>query len=69
MVICRLWCEDAQTDHTYHRHVCGGDIDALTWGIASPQAMVGAKAAWRHGHTPNTKIIKAQGDNRDWYDF
>ena len=69
MVVCRLWREDAQTDRTYHRHGCGGDSDALTCGVAAPQAMVGAKAAWRHGRTPNTKIIKEQGDDRDWYNF
>ena len=58
MVVCRLWREDAQTDRTYHRHGCGGDSDALTCGVATPQAMVGAKAARRHGRTQNTKIIK-----------
>ncbi len=69
MVICRLWRKDAQTDRTYHCHGCGGDIDALTWGVAARQAMVGAKAARCHGRTPDTKIIKARGDNRDWYNF
>ena len=65
MAICILWCEDAQTDRTYHCHECGGDSDVITWGVAAPQALVGAKAAQRHGCTPDTKIIKAQGDNRD----
>ena len=69
MVVCRLWREDTQTGRTYYFHGCGGDIDAHTWGVAAPQAMVEEKAAQRHGRTPNTKIIKAQGDNRDWYDF
>ena len=69
MVVCRLWREDSQTDHTYHCHGCGGDRDALTCGVSTPQAMVGATAARRHGCTLNTKIIKARGDNRDWYNF
>ena len=66
MVVCRLWREDAQTDRTYLCHGCGDDSDALTCGVAAPQAMVGAKAARRHGRMPNTKTIKAQGDDRDW---
>ena len=69
VAVCRLWREDAQTGRTYHCHRFGGDSDALTWSVAAPQAMVGAKAARRHGHTPNTKIIKARGDDRDWYNF
>ena len=50
MVICRLWREGAQTNCTYHRHGCGGDSDVLTWGVAAPQAMVGAKASMPRLH-------------------
>ena len=42
MVICRLWRADTQTKSTYHLHGCGGDSNVLTWGVAAPQAMVGA---------------------------
>ncbi len=69
MVFCRLWRDDDQTKRTYHLQGCGGDIDALTCGVAAPQAMVGAKAAQHHGCTPNTKIIKVRGDDRNWYNF
>ena len=65
VAVCRLWREYAQTGCSC-RHGFGGDI---TWGVAAPQAMVGAKAAQHHGRTPNTKIIKARGDDRNWYDF
>ena len=69
VAVCRLWREDAQTGRTYHRHGFGGDSDTLTWGVAAPQAMVGDEADQRHGQTPNTKIIKAREDDRNWYDF
>ncbi len=33
-----------------HEHPwCGDDVYALGWGILTPQTMVGAKAAHRHG--------------------
>jgi hypothetical protein len=28
-IVCRLWCVDAQTEHTHHRPQCRDDIDAL----------------------------------------
>jgi hypothetical protein len=44
-----LWCKDTQTKRT---HLCpwyGDDTYALGWGVLTTQAMVGAKAAPRHG--------------------
>jgi hypothetical protein len=49
MVELGLWREDTQTKCTHHPPRCGGDNDALTWGILMPQVMVGAKAAPCHG--------------------
>jgi len=51
MVFCRLCDDDDQTKRKYHLHVCGGDSDVLTWGVAAPQTMVEAAAApspWWH---------------------
>jgi len=56
MVFCRLWHDDNQTKLTYHHHICGGDSDVLTWGIAAPQTMVEAVAApspWWHDEYQN----------------
>ena len=64
MVVCRLWHADAQTKCTYHLPGCGDDSGVLTWGIAAPQAMVGTKAAQRHGHMTITKIFFARGSHR-----
>ena len=61
MVICRLCREDAQIKCTYHLHGCGGDSNVLTKGVAAPQAMVGTKAAQRHGHMTITKIFFLRG--------
>lgn len=36
MVFCRLCHDDDQNKRKYHLHVCGGDIDVLTWGDADP---------------------------------
>jgi hypothetical protein len=44
-----LWYEDAQTKRTCLRPWCGDDAYALSWGILTTQAMVGAKATPRHG--------------------
>jgi hypothetical protein len=49
-----LWCGDAQTKRMHHPPQCGGDVCALTWGVAMPQMMVWAKAAGHHG-VPGTK--------------
>jgi hypothetical protein len=38
------------TKHTHHHPWSGGGVDALALGILMPHAMVGAKAAWCHGH-------------------
>ena len=38
-----------ETKRTHHRPWCGDDAYALGWGVIKPQAMVGAKAALRHG--------------------
>jgi hypothetical protein len=64
MVFCRLWHDDDQTKRTYHLHICGGDSDVLTWGVAAPQIIVEADAApspWWH---VETKIIFARGSRR-----
>jgi hypothetical protein len=61
MVFCRQWHDYDQTKRTYHHHICGGDSDVLTWGVAAPQTMVEADAApslWWH---VETKIIFAEG--------
>ena len=61
MVFCRLWHDDDQTKRTYHLHICGGDSDVLTWGVAAPQTIVEADAApspWWH---VETKIIFGEG--------
>jgi hypothetical protein len=44
-----LWGEDTQTKRMCHCPQCWGDGYALGWGVLTPQAMVGAKAAQRHG--------------------
>ncbi len=44
-----LWYEDARTKHTSLRPWCGDDAYKLGWGVLTTQAMVGAKAAPRHG--------------------
>ncbi len=44
-----LWYKDAQTKCTHIRPWCGDDAYALGWGVLTTQAMVGAKAALRHG--------------------
>jgi hypothetical protein len=44
-----LWHDNTQTKRTYHLPQCGGDAYALTWGIATPQAMIWAKVAGHHG--------------------
>ncbi len=31
-------------------NVCGGDDNALSWGVITPQAMIRAKATQRHGY-------------------
>jgi hypothetical protein len=64
MVFCRLWHDDDQTKRTHHLHICGGDSDVLTWGVAAPQTIVEADAApspWWH---VETKIIFARGSRR-----
>jgi hypothetical protein len=45
----RLRHDGTQTKHTYHLSQCGGDVYALTWGVATPQAMIWAKVAGHHG--------------------
>jgi hypothetical protein len=45
MVFCRQWHDYDQTKRTNHHHICGGDSDVLTWGVAAPQTMVEADAA------------------------
>ena len=69
IVFFRPWRDDAQTNRTYHPPGCGGDSDALGWDVRPPQETRSAKAARHHGRTKNTKIIKARGDNTNWYDF
>jgi hypothetical protein len=44
-----LWREDTQTKCTCLCPWCGDDAYALGWGVLTPQAMVGAKAAPHHG--------------------
>jgi hypothetical protein len=44
---------DAQTKHRDDRPRCGGDVDALTLGIAQVWAMVGAIATGHHGVRQN----------------
>ncbi len=44
-----LWGKDAQTKCVHHCPQCGGDVYVLGLGVLMPQAMVGAKAAQRHG--------------------
>ncbi len=44
-----LWREDAQTKRTRLCPWCGDDAYVLGWGILTPKAMVGAKAAPHHG--------------------
>jgi hypothetical protein len=56
MVFCRQWHDYDQTKRTYHHHICGGDSDVLTWGVAAPQTMVEADAApslWWHDENQN----------------
>ena len=43
-----FWCGDHQPDCTDHPPWCGGDDNALTWGIIGLQAMVWAKTAGHH---------------------
>ena len=40
-----------KTKRTHHRPWCGDDDYVLGLGVIKPQAMVGAKAARRHGDT------------------
>ncbi len=67
-----LWCEDTQTKRTYHLPWCSGDVYALTWGVAMPQAMIWAKVADRHGVLvtktgPATRDYLFIGQNRGQY--
>ncbi len=50
-----LWYEDAQTKRTRFCPWCGDDAYALSWGVLTTQAMVGAKAAPRHGSSEQQK--------------
>jgi len=36
-----------KTERRHHHPWCGGDDNALTWGVIGPQTMVGAEAAGR----------------------
>ena len=38
-----------KTKRMNHHPWCGDDAITLGWGVIKPQAMVGAKAACRHG--------------------
>ena len=52
--VARLRSNHAQISS--HHHICGGDSDVLTWGVAAPQTMVEADAApllWWHDENQN----------------
>jgi hypothetical protein len=63
MVFCRQWHDYDQTKRTYHHHICGGDSDVLTWGVAAPQTMVEADAApslWWHDENQNNFCARSR---------
>jgi hypothetical protein len=53
-----LWYEDAQTKRTHLCPWCGDDAYVLGWGVLTTQAMVGAKAAPRHGSGKKQKKLR-----------
>jgi hypothetical protein len=55
-----LWCKDNQTKRMRLCPWCGDDAYALGWGVLTTQAMVGAKAALRHGCGEKQKKVFAQ---------
>ncbi len=67
MLKLRLWCKDAQTKCMRLRPWCGDDAYVLGWGVLTTQAMVGAKAAPRHGCGEKQKKLLHKRLLFSWY--
>ncbi len=68
MLQLRLWYEDAQTKRTCLPPWCVDDAYALGWGVLTTQAMVGEKAAPRHGGGEKRKKFLRNRLLFFWYD-